>query len=362
MQASIPAELWVSWYYCLGNISKLLLCNLSSFHLLYAAFLRWSSAMSQASSCYTHLSSWISRWTPPVLGRCCLEKLASSSTCLSQLPHGIPPTNSLNKQQSAHLESRACAVLHSFLFPHRIMDPTIEWSLQPWLSLTIVSPTSSSLSVNSRCQESSPCLIHPVPLSRSSPLLQSKTLKIGIEMIKIWARFTSSHSVNHPPYFKPSLSFIRSLFYVTGEERKKTFSFMSKESSGRNAIEERTILNSGLLHEIFSYWKVRKNPERSMDCLLECENNQLGQITSLPHNVESNSDQYRMPRVWVLERIQMKDALVRNTIWYPRTQSHLQQPLGLDCWGCRLCLNHAAKQSWWSHPLQTQLISFRAHL
>lgn len=205
-------------------------------------------------------------------------------------------------------------------------------------------PGSSLLSVNSWCWGASHCLIHPVPLSRSSPLFQTKSFKIGIEMIKIWARFTHEHSINHTLYFKLSLSLITSLFYVLGEKEKRKL--MSKEQSARNRGEEWTILNSDILHEIFSYCKVRKNSERSMDCLLECENNQLGQMMSLSHNAESNSDQYRLPRAWVWGRIHLKDGLVWNAIWYTRTLSSLHQSLGLDCWGCRLHLNHAAKQSW----------------
>lgn len=40
---------------------------------------------------------------------------------------------------------------------------------------------------------------------------------------------------------------------ISGRKKKENFYFISKEQSGRNGVEERTILNSGLLHEIFSY-------------------------------------------------------------------------------------------------------------
>lgn len=65
------------------------------------------------------------------------------------------------------------ATLHSFLTSYGILDPTIGWSLQPWLSPTIASPADSSLFVNSRCWRALPCLTHPVSVSRSSPFQKS---------------------------------------------------------------------------------------------------------------------------------------------------------------------------------------------
>lgn len=70
LKVSVPAELWLSWCSCLSNTSKLLLCNLSFSHLLYAAFMHCSSATSQASACYTHLSFSIPRWDLAILGGC----------------------------------------------------------------------------------------------------------------------------------------------------------------------------------------------------------------------------------------------------------------------------------------------------
>lgn len=106
-----------------------------------------------------------------------LLSIFQSCPMASHLP--IPQTSSRLPAWSPR------SVLQSFLTPYGVLDPTIERSLQPWIPPTALSPASSSLSVNSGCWGASPCLVHPIPLSRRSPLFQSVTLKIRIEMIKI---------------------------------------------------------------------------------------------------------------------------------------------------------------------------------
>lgn len=96
--------------------------------------------------------------------------------CLNSLPfratfRGIPLISFPNRLKFAHLKSRVCTLVLSFLAPPRILNSAASWSLQPRLSLTIASQQVLCLWI------ANPTVCHPwvghlVPLSGSNPTLQ----------------------------------------------------------------------------------------------------------------------------------------------------------------------------------------------
>ena len=63
------------------------------------------------------------------------------------LTHGIPPSRSLKRPKLALPKSKVLILVIALLPPHRILNCTISWSLQPKLPPTFTSSTSPSLSV-----------------------------------------------------------------------------------------------------------------------------------------------------------------------------------------------------------------------